>query len=245
MMVAKILLTLLIVLYPVWLTAGSAQIRTVIGMAISGGAPTLSFHETFETNPGSDNVWTTVSGTPNYDFDANSVGLTGSYCMELADVGGNERVTFAIGSPADEEWKAFEFRLSDGHPASDLSFVYGLGGTTLFYIRVRSDGRMRLEPTGGTSGYIKDAGGVSDVTLPDGDTGVFYLKIRYKKGTGADAIVQVWYSSTGTWGSSGILSSTGTTTAQMDEVGIYNLQADVLTIYTDEVKVDDEDISDY
>ena len=218
----------------------------IIRKVSSSTSETLVFHETFETYPGADNTWTTDSGTPNYDYDATSIGMTGSYALELADSGGKEKIDTTISPTSDETWLCFEIRISDGQPAADLYFLYVSDSDDglLFYVRVRTDGRLRVEPTGGTANYINDTDG-SLVYLPDGDTGVFYLKFRYKKGSGSDGEVEAWYSTDGAWGNSGYSVSDLTTTTQFANIMLYDAYADTITVYFDEVKVNDSNISDY
>ena len=61
----KLILTLVLLLVPGLSFAGSQQIRNVVGMAKAQSASPI-FYESFDTNPGKDQTWTTFSADPDY-----------------------------------------------------------------------------------------------------------------------------------------------------------------------------------
>lgn len=213
------------------------------------------FHETFDGSEScygtetdfencDETAWNSAAGTPNYQ----GTGLTGTYALELADAGGSERAYVEMTFTDDEVWVSYQLKLSDGVNGLTLYWLYAedVDDNALFSSRIMSDGRIRIEGTGGaTAAYLLDESGGSTVYLPNG-AATFYLKFRYKKGTGANAEVDVWYSTDGTWESTpGYSISDGVGTGRFMTTKVYNSEADTLTWTIDEVKGDNADISDY
>jgi len=185
---------------------GTASAK-ICGVGITPAASSCSYVHCngFETQADDDD-WTTEGGTPDYD---NAYVLEGSECMEL---GAGDSVSIVVSVRA-ETWITFMLRTNDNNESTEILAEFYNNTTLLGKLSYDNDNKMFVTAEGGTPTATETVG-IS--------TGIKYIKLRFKQGTGANAELEFWASSDGTsWGNN--LSSTdGTTTAQVNKILIQN-----------------------
>jgi len=173
----------------------------------------------------------TESGAPDEDWTGTI--LRGSQSLLLDD---NDNVYLAFTAQS-EIWTHFLFQTVDATPASDL-FIMRLtnGTTTQVYLRLKTSGVLRAESL---YGVYAQGGSLADNTT-------YHIWTRYKKGTGVNAEVDVYYGTSATIPESATISfSNGTGTLDINRI---TLLADpssgtaTADVFIDQVLVDDASI---
>lgn len=178
-----------------------------------------------------------TGGTPDFDFDYTTTPLVGSQSFRMVDTtAGQEKVVVDFGA-RDEVWVAFVVNAVDGIPGGGGSYPFGFrdaSGTEQNYlINENTPGRIKIHTDAGFTAS-------SDFSFTTG--GTYYVKVRYKKGTGNNAEMELWVStSTASWGTSAS-STDGDTTTQLryfifDSYNTYDVELKV-----DKLVIDDADI---
>lgn len=204
--------------------------------ASSGGTPTYLVNQNFE-GAGYDNseTWTEV-GT--VDPDEATIVLRGSQSLKIATAGSDGYTTSPAFTALDTLHVAFRFRVDTTVSAVHLICVGYLNTTSVW--RLQTDTTAHLVVRHGTTSSTAGATALStNVT--------YYIWIDYTKGTGADGTMACYLSTTRTKpGSAEASLSNGNGTDQTDRLrlmGDYASSQDI-TVYFDQVLVDDETIGD-
>ena len=163
----------------------------------------------FETEA-DDLDWTTVLGSP--DYDNTSFAPEGSESMQL---GPSESAYIAVTARA-ETWITFYMRFNDNNSATESVVLLYNTNTLLATLSVEHDQNWKVQAEGGdlSAGQTFAA-----------NSGSPYFKLRFKQGTGANAELEFWASTTGapgSWGSNQS-STNGSSTAQVNKVLIQNV----------------------
>lgn len=206
--------------------------------AASGGAPTYLANESFDTNPGYDLPSWTAIGTP--DPDNTTVVMEGTqsfYADGRAATAGARRGITASG----EAWVYVLIR--------PLDTPTGTGDKTLIMVTATATtkGRVTIDNAAKISVYngSTKATTVGVVSTTDNT----HLWFHYKKGTGADGVADVGFSTTGTKPSTGdnfAAVSAGTATTDVDRIYIESefINGSGIRVHFDKLRVDDATIGD-
>jgi|GEM_PF-2458702 len=176
----------------------------------SGKAEAADWIESFDTNSGADNTWTTVTGLPNNDATQSTLDSTG----EVAHIISGDREDSSFISQSDVTLTFRVYAANRGSTGFNKFFsIKDSGGTDLAYLSMYyTAGQLRLYNTGGT---------MVDTGLAMAANTKYYCKIQLIKGTGSNAIIRFWYNTTGVFGTTPSMESTnGTWTANPDRVSL-------------------------
>ena len=190
--------------------------------------------ETFN-GTGYDLSWSTT-GSPDPDYTTSPAPLEGAQSCLLVGTA-TTGIYKNMLSTYPEVYVAFMFRMTgttwQGYP-SPIG-IYN-GGTML----ARIDGDSGANTVSMFAGSLKDG---SIFTLGGGTT--YYVKVRYKAGTGANSEVEIWKSSnglSGNWGTS-YKKSNGDATLNAQRIEFYNLSQATNLIILDDIRYDTGDIN--
>ena len=187
-----------------------------------------------------DNTWVEEddSGGTADDFDcsAGDCGLVGTYSYSSPDpVSGQNKIRLDFGA-RDEVWAAFMWYVTTQADSA----------TTIFRIKDTTPTDVGNVEWGNGLGISVDIDGgftVSDRTAQTALSGnLYYVKIRFKKGTGNNAEMELWLSNnTTSWGTS-VSSTDGDATNQVQWLLFSNYYAADMAWVVDKIVIDDEDI---
>lgn len=226
-------------------TAANSQLSISGRVNISGGLsisdlPTpVSYliKQDFE-GTGYDNSETWTENRTVVDEDYTGIVLTGSQSLRVVTTLTND-VYAASPSFAsqNEAWIYFQWRPVTLDGASYIAALYG-GGSERLWIRVNSDGTMRI-----------DHGAISSNTVATVTAGTTYnVWARYKIGAGTDGVGELAFSTTTTKPTSGsgfVSLANGTETAPVTLCRLGNLSfVRTIDFIYDKVRVDDVAIGD-
>jgi len=209
---------------------GTASAK-VAGVAVTPAASSCSYVHCngFEAQADDDD-WTTVAGSP--DYDSTSFSPEGLESMQL---GPSESASIAVTARA-ETWITLYIRFNDNNSATESVVLLYNTATLLATLLVEHDQNWKVQAEGGT---------LSAGQTFAANSGTPYFKLRFKQGTGANAELEFWASTTGTPGSwaSNQSSTDGTSTAQVNKVLIQNVFG-TKVIYIDIFQENSADITD-
>jgi hypothetical protein len=164
-----------------------------------------------------------------YNYATAPAPLSGSYSMYCTTAGSDAVKSFTA---SDTIYTTARINI----PTANVSTELFMGQYGLAQVSRESNGKLMLQLYPGPVTYEGTAGDIPAATN-------LYIKIQYVKGTGANGIVNVSTSTTGyTWNSK-ISVTDGPNTAQMSNIGFFNL-ASGYPIIVDSVKVSTADIVD-
>ncbi len=202
----------------------AAIVSAAVTNSTSGGGITYIVEENFE-GTGTPAGWFNSGG----NFDQSTSGLSLEASEALALTGGAAQSNTPTGIAQGEVWVRYRVRfIEDGAGALLYFYDSGFGQRGLVY-----------RQTGGA--LTVDSGGGSDTTVATTSINTTYwIWVHYKKGTGANGEMDVWFSSTSTKpadGSDNHATITGSTaTADIDFLAFINTSGNV-EHYIDEVRV--------
>jgi|GEM_PF-4672643 len=203
----------------------------VCGAAVTPAASSCSYVHCngFEAQTDDDD-WTTVSGTP--DFDDLSWGMEGLEGLEFP-TGNNAVVSIAVTARA-ETWITFMLRFNDNNESLENLVLLYNDSTLLGTLLQEHDALIKVQAEGGT--------------LTAGETvaahsSIFYLKLRFKQGTGANAELEFWACTDGQTWTQNLSSTDGTSTAQVNKIVIQNTH-DNEVMWIDNFMENSADITD-
>lgn len=149
--------------------------------------------------------WTVAAGTP--DFDNASYPKSGqTYALYMT---GSAQIRNTNNLSASDEWYQAVPMYVETRGAVTALLAFKNGTTTL----------CRMDSTTGGVITVLAAGGTASSTIATvADGNAYYLKLRYKLGTGANAECQGWVSTDGTTWSTTQSSTDGTSTAQATRI---------------------------
>lgn len=236
----------LLILLAVSLICLSQSDAGVVMKAGTAGGPSYLLQETCESSQPEKN-WTTSEGTPAYNQDTTGLAMEGSYCINLTDGATDESAytedfTAAAGA---SNWYSGMFRWTDATPAATAGFfmVQSTVGGDCVRLDLRTDGRIKMIPGGVTEPYFVDSDTGDAFYASDNTT--YYIKVRFKKGSGADAEAQGWVDDDGTWGANSVSVADGGSAADGGRLRIENPEAGGGTLHADDIRIDDENIGNY
>jgi len=209
---------------------GTASAK-VGGVAVTPAASSCSYVHCngFETQTDDDD-WTTVAGSP--DFDDLTWGMEGSEGLEFP-TGNNASVSIAVTARA-ETWITFMLRFNDNNESlENLVFLYN-GSTLLGTMLQDHDALVKVQAEGGTLTSAETVGA---------HTNIFYIKLRFKQGTGANAELEFWACQNGFTWAQNLSSTDGTSTAQVNKIVIQNTHSNEI-MYIDNFMENSADITD-
>jgi len=220
----KVLLTFLIILFCVSTTY---SFQLIHGRPLGGG-PTYLVDNGLETQD-EDDEWTTIAGTPDYDYSTSGLDMVGSECLEVGP-GEVAQISF---SARDEVWGIFKCRYNDAVENFELMTTVR-STTNIGEIDIYTSGRIRCAARGGT-------GSPYTPTNTFNANNSLYIKWHYKKGTGSNSLMEIWTWNGSVW-TNNVSSSNGTETGQAQGFRVYN-ETDTEIFYFDDIRIDDEDIT--
>lgn len=174
---------------------------------------------------GEDDDWT---GSCDLDFSTAGLDMQGSECIEC----GPGEDTFIALTPSAEKWTVTRFRYSEVTEFSETLLRIKNTSTTLGWISMQNDQEVVCRTGGGSESSVI-------TTLLVNTT--YFIKVRYKQGTGANAEFEVWISTDGTTWGTPQSSTDGTETDQPNRLLLIN-SADTELFYFDFIKEKDSDI---
>jgi len=219
-------LLILLIAYPVF------PMNTAILSGSGEGSAATSYimQETFD-GVGTDQTWTDRAGTGTWDTDyaAGQAPLEGTHSLQCVTEGRSldwsgvdtTYITFMVSLPANSTAN-YLFDLSDGTDAIGKIRLGDVEGTKYFELGYS-----------GAASYITG----SNVAISANTT--YYIKIKYVKGTGANASWQLWVSTDGSnWTDEGSVANASDTTqlTRLQTWGSYEM-------VIDDVRVDESDIN--
>lgn len=171
------------------------------------------------------------TGTPTWGYTTIPAPLVGSGSFYSAALS-SYTTAHEYFAETDEVWMFIRVHPLTGTPYAIQA--WGSAGASVGYVQLRSSGVVRL-----------NMGSSLDSGTGEWTTGVsYYIWVRFKKGTGADAEADVWISSSSAKPGSPLLSiTTGTRTYGTKGVRIGVLASSSSAIY-DRLLIDDEPIED-
>jgi hypothetical protein len=177
------------------LSAGLASANPMVVLTGGARAGTTELPEGFEGTGVPNAAWSDIStGGQTVNWDYTAAPIAGAQSVQLTDPPSGTKVfLYNFTQDADEIWFAFRYRES-ADPAGTVGLVniIDVGTNGLAVIRIQTNGTL-LE--------MVDA--VQGSTVVDLTPGTNYrIKVRYKKGTGANEECQIWAAadSAGAWG---------------------------------------------
>jgi len=212
----------------------TAQIDHIKATVYYSGGVVCSYVQCngFETE-GDDASWATVSGTPDYDnTDFSPEGLE-SMKLVGTNPGPAASASITIAERA-ETWISFQIRANDNNEGDeDVVLLYN-DSTLLGTLTCNSETDWSVTAEGGTES------GEDDVNI---NTATWYMKLRFKQGTGANAELEFWASSDGTNWAHNLSSTDGTSTAQVNKV-VFQNSHDTEILWIDNFIENSADITD-
>jgi hypothetical protein len=199
--------------------------------AAAAGGPSYLLSENFE-GAGYENAAWSESGTVDEDYTTTI--LAGSHSLGVTN-GGSATYTFP-GATADEVWGYCLYRPHTA--AGDPNFInlFDASDNVLAWIWLNADGTVTVTD----DGFHLDS---TTATMTPGTT--YSVWWRYKKGTGADGELQVWFNTSATHPGSGAndaLVTNANGTAQVNKVRFLDSTATAGVAVFDTVRVDDAQI---
>lgn len=155
-----------------------------------------------------DDDWTTVSGTPDFD---NVWVIEGSESLEFP-TGNNAAVSIAV-TAREETWITFMLRFNDNNESTETLVLLYNDSTLLGSLLSEHDAFMKVQAEGGTLSGGETVGVYAST---------YYIKLRFKQGTGANAELEFWACTDGTTWIKNISSTDGTSTAQVNKIVFQN-----------------------
>lgn len=226
-----------------------ANVKTVGGVALanvksiggvdntSGGGATYLINQNFE-GAGYDNseTWTEASGTPNEDY--TSTVLAGSQSLLLDSTGAvNQRVDSPAFAAMTDGWAYMLFHPVTLPAAGNNSFFQLRSSTTLLgQVQINSSGALRVNSGAVSSSYTTS-------TMSAANT--YHIWVHYIDGTGANGFLSVGFSTDGTKPTAGNAYqelTTGTHTADCDNIRVLSDATMARQIILDRILVDDASI---
>lgn len=191
----------------------------------------LLIDESFE-GTGTPSGWTSVSGSPNFDNASSPI----AGAQDLLFSAGADREAYATFTASGEVWIRLRLKFSAAPSSTPAPVVVQDAASPSAYValQVNSSGAIRLlDNSGANTGYTTDT-----IT---GGTGV-YIFIHVAKGTGANAVYDVEWSTTSTRTGSGnkfASASNGTYASDTDYLDFFrnNTSWSTATFQIDDVKV--------
>jgi len=185
-------------------TSVSAQF--VATMGAGGIVESGYFHVNgFETQDDDDD-WTPGGNAPDFD---NAYSMKGSECMEETAA---EAAAISTTARA-QTWITFMMSTNDNNENTEEFFLLYNDAVPLGALLYEHDNNMKVQAEGGTLSGGQTVGVCS---------GIKYIKIRYKQGTGANAELEFWASTDGTTWASNQSSTDGTSVLQLNRIVIQN-----------------------
>ena len=185
-------------------TSVSAQFMATTGAG--GIVESGYFHVNgFETQADDDD-WTPGGNAPDFD---NAFVMKGSECMEQTSA---EAAAISTTARA-ETWITFMMSTNDNNENTEEVFLLYNDAVPLGTLTCEHDNNFKVQAEGGTL----SGGQVVSVC-----TGIRYIKLRFKQGTGANAELEFWASNDGTTWASNQSSTDGTSTLQLNRIVIQN-----------------------
>jgi hypothetical protein len=216
------------------LTFTRARLTTTLWSALHGSVITGP-GEGFE-GTGAPALWTDTSTSGSVDWDYTTSPLYGSQSLFGADTSSGVReVTYNFPEDADEIWIALRFRMSADPAAAANWFI------TLLDSGTNVNCHLQIGSTGNLTGHVDTA--ASTVVRDIAAATTYRIKLRYKKGTGANEELEVWANSeaSGTWGTSQVRTN-GTTTTRADALILTNTNTGNHDVTWDTVLISTSDI---
>ena len=208
---------------------------------VSGGAASSYLYEEKYEGVGmpSGHSYVDSTGTAKLDFDDTTPTMEGSESVYFPDPGtasNQNKLHIEPGADVDELYFSLMVNWSDSVDYGSVAASFRLSDTVdadVVQIEVNPSGNIVGSQTGGSD----TSAACTTVINTD-----YWVKIRAKKGTGADAEIALWCtSSTTSWGTS-VTSSNGTWTTQLDYIELNNYSPHDTSWNYDHVIVDTTDI---
>jgi len=206
----------------------------------SVGGATYLINQNFE-GAGYDNgeTWTeTGTGTLDEDYATAPAPLVGSQSFRIAKTGQTGRVVSVLPSDQSTCWGYFQINFTSSPANGTIWFsVLDVSATIVLSIEINTGSIIRVR-----SGSA-NASTVSTVTTAT----TYHFWWKYVKGTGANAVAQVAFQTSGTEPLSGnnfAQVTTGTATTDANNIRIGNTGSSTYEFIVDRVLVDDADIGD-
>lgn len=205
----------------------------------AGGGPSYLVKQDFE-GVGYDNgeTWTESGTGGTVDSDYTTTVLDGSQSLQIV-LAASARQTATIFAPAQSDvWAYYLLRVITLPSASVIITRFLSGGTEGLRVRMTTSGTLEVRAGGGTVANTA-------ATLATGTT--YHLWLHYTKGTGANAVASVAFSTTGvrpTSGTTFATSTNGTATVDVSTFALGTTTSGTINLIFDKVRVDDELIGD-
>lgn len=208
---------------------GVSTTDTVEGQEIASAGGFI--HENGFEAQSDDDDWTADAGSPDLDYSTAGLSLEGSECAELSP---SEAITIDV-TTTGEIYTVWMFRLDDDYESTETPFrIRDSGDSTLASVVFQNGNSVKAQPAGGS--YTSSVATISSATS-------YYIKLRYKPGTGANAEIECWISTDGTTWGTPQSSNDGTATANADNIRMYN-GGDTEVLYIDRFIENSSDITD-
>ena len=180
--------------------------------------------------------WSDIStGGLTVNWDYTTAPIDGAQSLFLQDPAANARTALYDFPLADEIWVAWRYRPS-ADPATNAGIlnIIDAGTNALGVVRTQTNGTIVILVTSTQSATIIDM-------TPGTD---YRIKVRWKKGTGANEELQIWAATeaAGAWGAT-VSQTNGTSTAQADAIYFQAAAAFNIDQVIDNVLVKTSDIT--
>lgn len=234
----KFLFAILILLLPAFVWAWGT---VIVSGNVSSGGTTYLIHETFDgsnacgdgSSTNCDETWV-VNNSPVFNYTTAPAPLEGTYSWQ-ADL---TTETISIGfTPCDEVWVSAIVRDDVAVNYAKIFEVLDSTDNSLCWCEWYDTGagvKLVARQTGGTNAPT-DADYSADTT--------YYIKLRAKKGTGANAECQVSISTDGSTWTTPAASIDGTWTTEPSKIKLYGNDGTTTYGLKDDIRVDDADIN--
>lgn len=190
----------------------------VVGQpAAGGGGPSYVYEQDFETT-GAPTGWSTVSGTPDYDYATAPAPLEGSESLHLDST---EQARSQSWSALGDCYAYFQLNLSTASSKTVVFEFEDSGAAFRLRVEYRASGVLRV--------YHGTASTDGSTTLSAGTT--YHVWVEYEKGTGSDGVARLYYSTSA--GTKTLEATVATGTATDDIVQCAVLGATNATILDD------------
>lgn len=190
-----------------WSAASANPLIILSGNANNGVTPAAYLIDESYEGTGYVNSWTETAGTINEDYTTSPI--VGSQSLYIT---GSSVATYVSFTAQDTVYVFARIRFQSIDAANrNLASIRDSSGTALASFGIGSGGQARATSAGGTANS-------SSGTFTTGNN--YYFWMEYEKGTGANAVTRIGWSSDGTKptltasGANSAVSSNGTTTAQ-------------------------------
>lgn len=196
--------------------------------------PSYLLQENFEAAPGYDTAWSeiTVTGTLNEDMSTAGLSLQGSQCLRVEMAAQSGRAECTPFTSSGEVWLYFLFRPE----VAASSTIMTIQDASVLNLRMRftSTGALQLVGVGSLT---------APAPLPLNQT--YHVWMHYKKGTGADAVGSLAWSTDGIRPDSGanfLGGTTGTFTNNADRLAVAQVTSFTGTWNIDKIRVSSSEI---